>query len=63
MAVQRESARTQNETDTRSRETLRPTHAGGEDRYRVFDFPTRDQAKIYYDNATLHLLLSRQEGT
>lgn len=27
----------------------------GEDKYKVYDFPTRDQVKIYYDNASLHL--------
>lgn len=33
-----------------------------EGRYKVFDFPTKDQVKIYYDNATLHVHISRQEG-
>jgi uncharacterized protein len=30
----------------------------GEDDYKVFDFPTHDQVKIYYDNASLHVDLS-----
>ncbi len=34
----------------------------GETRHRVFDFPTADQVKIYYENATLHLDLSTREG-
>lgn len=33
----------------------------GEDNYKVFDFPTHDQVKIYYDNASLHLHL--HDGT
>jgi hypothetical protein len=27
----------------------------GEDHFKVFDFPTRNQVKVYYDNATLHI--------
>lgn len=27
----------------------------GENHYRVYDFPTRDQMKIYYESATLHV--------
>jgi uncharacterized protein len=34
----------------------------GETKYKVFDIPTADQVKIYYDNASLHLNLSRHEG-
>lgn len=29
----------------------------GEERYKLFDFPTADQVKIYYDNASLHVRL------
>lgn len=29
----------------------------GEQKYKVYDFPTHDQVKIYYDNASLHLNL------
>lgn len=29
----------------------------GKDTYKVFDFPTYDQVKIYYDNASLHVYL------
>jgi hypothetical protein len=35
----------------------------GEDSYKVYDFPTPDQVKIYYDNASLHLHLSTAQGT
>ncbi|NUM53010.1 MAG: PepSY-associated TM helix domain-containing protein [Candidatus Hydrogenedentes bacterium] len=34
----------------------------GEERYKVYDFPTQDQVKIYYDDASLHVYLSEQEG-
>jgi uncharacterized protein len=34
-----------------------------EDDYKVYDFPTSDQVKIYYDNASLHLNLATGEGT
>jgi hypothetical protein len=33
-----------------------------EDRYKVYDFPTSDQVKIYYDNASLHLNLANGRG-
>lgn len=33
-----------------------------EDKHKVFDTPTPDQLKIYYDNATLHLNFSTHEG-
>ncbi len=34
-----------------------------EDAYKVYDFPTSDQVKIYYDNASLHLHFSTGHGT
>lgn len=34
-----------------------------EDGYKVYDFPTSDQVKIYYDNASLHLNFSTGQGT
>jgi len=34
----------------------------GETDYKVFDFPTKNQVKIYYDNASLHLNLSTGKG-
>ena len=34
----------------------------GEETYKVYDFPTSDQVKIYYDNASLHLNLSTGQG-
>jgi uncharacterized protein len=34
----------------------------GENSYKVFDFPIHDQLKIYYDNATLHIDLSKKTG-
>lgn len=34
----------------------------GENKYKVFDFPTNNQVKIYYDNATLHVNLETGEG-
>ena len=33
-----------------------------EDSYKVFDFPTNNQVKIYYDNATLHINLETGAG-
>lgn len=33
-----------------------------EDAYKVYDFPTSDQVKIYYDNASLHLHFSAGHG-
>jgi len=33
-----------------------------EQHYRVYDFPTRDQVKIYYETATLHLDLAAGTG-
>lgn len=35
----------------------------GEDTYKVYDFPTTDQVKIYYDNASLHLHFTAGHGT
>lgn len=34
-----------------------------EDTYKVYDFPTADQVKIYYDNASLHLHFTTGQGT
>lgn len=34
----------------------------GEAKYKVYDFPTDDQVKIYYDNASLHLNLTTKKG-
>ncbi len=34
-----------------------------EDSYKIYDFPTSDQMKIYYDNASLHVNLTTGEGT
>lgn len=34
----------------------------GEENYKVFDFPTSDQVKIYYNNASLHVHFSRKEA-
>lgn len=34
----------------------------GEQSYKVYDFPTNDQLKIYYENATLHINLKNQKG-
>jgi hypothetical protein len=34
----------------------------GEDTYKVYDFPTANQVKIYFDNATLHLHFATGEG-
>jgi hypothetical protein len=33
-----------------------------EDSYKAFDFPTNNQVKIYYDNATLHIHLDSGTG-
>ncbi|WP_197742068.1 PepSY-associated TM helix domain-containing protein [Nitrospira sp. KM1] len=34
-----------------------------EESYKIYDFPTSDQVKIYYDNASLHLNFSTGHGT
>lgn len=34
----------------------------GEKDYKIFDFPTNDQVKIYYDNATFHINFSTKKG-
>lgn len=34
----------------------------GEAKYKLFDFPTNDQVKIYFDNASLHINFSTHEG-
>ncbi len=34
----------------------------GEERFKVYDIPTADQVKIYYDNASLHLNFSTGTG-
>lgn len=34
----------------------------GEENYKVFDFPTNNQVKIYYDNATLHINFENGKG-
>ncbi len=33
-----------------------------EDHFKLYDYPTKDQVKIYYDNATLHLNLTDGTG-
>jgi len=33
-----------------------------EGHFKVYDFPTPDQVKIYYDNASLHINLTAREG-
>lgn len=34
----------------------------GEESYKVFDFPTSDQVKIYYNNASLHVYLNQNKA-
>ncbi len=34
----------------------------GQESYKVFDFPTNDQVKIYYDNASLHIYLAEKRA-
>jgi hypothetical protein len=34
----------------------------GEQKYKVYDFPTNNQVKIYYDNASLHVNLDDRTG-
>lgn len=34
----------------------------GEEQFKVYDFPTKDQVKIYYNNASLHVYLAKQEA-
>jgi len=33
-----------------------------EEKHKLYDFPTKDQVKIYYDNASLHINFSRGTG-
>jgi hypothetical protein len=35
----------------------------GEETHKVYDFPTKDQVKIYYNNASLHVYLNKKEAT
>ncbi|MFN8255740.1 MAG: PepSY-associated TM helix domain-containing protein [Bacteroidales bacterium] len=34
----------------------------GEDEYKIYDFPTLNQVKIYFDNASLHINFEKGEG-
>lgn len=34
----------------------------GEDEYKLYDFPTKNQVKIYYEDATLHIHLEKKTG-
>ncbi|MBI3136469.1 MAG: PepSY-associated TM helix domain-containing protein [Bacteroidetes bacterium] len=34
----------------------------GEEDYKLYDFPTKDQVKIYYEDATFHIHLQDQSG-
>ena len=34
----------------------------GEDHFKLYDFPTSNQVKIYYDNASLHINLDDRSG-
>lgn len=34
----------------------------GEEKYNIYDFPTSDQLKIYYDNASFHLNFTTKKG-
>lgn len=34
----------------------------GEDEYKLYDFPTKNQVKIYYEDATLHIHLEKETG-
>ncbi|MBP6048551.1 MAG: PepSY-associated TM helix domain-containing protein [Chitinophagales bacterium] len=34
----------------------------GEGEHKVYDFPTNDQVKIYYENSTLHVYLANKEA-
>lgn len=33
-----------------------------ENQFKIYDFPTKDQVKIYYDNASLHINFTKGEG-
>lgn len=45
-----------------SRQAMDISRLVGEKTYKVYDFPTPSQVKIYYDNATLHANLSTGTG-
>lgn len=34
----------------------------GENNYKLYDFPTKDQVKIYYDNASFHINFTTKKG-
>ncbi|MDP2722692.1 MAG: PepSY-associated TM helix domain-containing protein [Bacteroidales bacterium] len=34
----------------------------GEEKFKIYDFPTHDQVKIYYNNASLHINFTKGEG-
>ena len=34
----------------------------GESQYKIYDFPTKDQVKIYYNDASLHVNFTTKEG-
>lgn len=34
----------------------------GEKNFKIFDFPTNNQVKIYYDNATFHINFTTKKG-
>ena len=48
--------------DLTDKEILSFSKKVGENSYKVFDSPTSDQVKIYYDNATFHINFSTHEG-
>lgn len=45
-----------------TKEIMKFSKLVGEESYKVFDFPTSDQVKIYYNNASLHVYLNQNKA-
>ncbi|HNR84976.1 MAG TPA: PepSY-associated TM helix domain-containing protein [Taishania sp.] len=54
--------RTYEASEITDKEVLKFGQMVGEEKYNVYDFPTRDQVKIYYPNGTLHVYLSQKKA-
>ena len=54
--------RTYEASEITDKEVMKFGKLVGEEKYNVYDFPTRDQVKIYYPNGTLHVYLSQKKA-
>jgi hypothetical protein len=55
--------RTYEASEITDKEVMKFGKLVGEEKYNVYDFPTRDQVKIYYPNGTLHVYLSQKKSS